>query len=531
MSRLWVFVFSISVTLLWACSNDIGSKGDAEFEGWEREKAPPYVYPIEEMEANWDPCSLHEGANDGLAECATLEMPLFWDKLDDSRTIGIRAKRLLSEKKSEGQVWLLAGGPGQSGTVSLPEFMQDIMELNPAVDLYTIDHRGTGFSGRLDCPEAEETASIKGTYVSAEETPSCVEYLVDKWEDGLGAITTSNSAIDVAAFIEASREDGKRVFVYGGSYGTYWAQRYLQIFPNQADGAILEGIVPPDATFVWYDEKTNDVAHELMNLCGRDAFCSSKLGHDPWARLGALLENVDSGHCNIFGINKDLIRTMFAYLMYWNTTNLVIPAATYRLERCDADDRRAILKAYLYFLGPGSAWFLESYSILLQHHIVFSEMWDHADFDGVDLDEYFAEIYKDGYVIKNGGPTKLHLKANWPIYKDSLWDDRWAHTNIPVLMLQGRLDPATPIVEAVRVGKHYSGEYQYFVEFPHASHVIMGSTPTVDGNDCGYDIFNAFLKNPTGPLDTSCVESTKPVDFKGTPTLAETFFGTNDLWD
>ena len=78
--------------------------------------APEYPYPIGEQTAIWEPCSLHEGEDDGRAECATLELPLFWNDQDDGRTLGIRAKRLRAKGESEAQLWLLAGGPGQSGT-------------------------------------------------------------------------------------------------------------------------------------------------------------------------------------------------------------------------------------------------------------------------------------------------------------------------------------------------------------------------------------------------------------------------------
>ena len=52
---------------------------------------------------------------------------------------------------------------------------------------------------------------------------------------------------DLAAVLERTRKPGQRSFVYGVSYGTYWAQRYLHVAPTQAAGVILDSIVPMNA--------------------------------------------------------------------------------------------------------------------------------------------------------------------------------------------------------------------------------------------------------------------------------------------
>jgi hypothetical protein len=40
-----------------------------------------------------------------------------------------------------------------------------------------------------------------------------------------------------------------------------------------------------------------------------------------------------------------------------------------------------------------------------------------------------------------------------------------------------------------------------------------------------------FLRDPRGSLDTSCVDAIAPIDFRGTPALAQTLLGTGDLWE
>ncbi len=43
------------------------------------------------------------------------------------------------------------------------------------------------------------------------------------------------------------------MLIWGGSGGTYWAQRYLQVYPDQADGVVLEGIAGPQSSLATQD--------------------------------------------------------------------------------------------------------------------------------------------------------------------------------------------------------------------------------------------------------------------------------------
>ena len=51
--------------------------------------------------------------------------------------------------------------------------------------------------------------------------------------------------MDVGELINLFKRNGihDSAFVYGVSYGTYWAERYMQLFPRQAKGVILDSVV------------------------------------------------------------------------------------------------------------------------------------------------------------------------------------------------------------------------------------------------------------------------------------------------
>jgi pimeloyl-ACP methyl ester carboxylesterase len=495
--------------------------------------ANPSAFPIQGFNAVWSPCSLHDGEDDGLAECAEVAMPLFWSN-PDGRTLTVAAKRLLSKGQAKRQLWLLHGGPGASGVIGYASFMEKMQQYDPEVDLYTLDHRGTGYTRRLGCPDQEDPDSYRGTSIASTEMPACMAYVETEYGDELDALTSTFSAVDLAAYIEATREPDKDVFVYGGSYGTYWAHRYLQVAPEQADGVIIAGIAPPDATFIRFDERANQVGEDFFAVCAADAFCSSKLGTDPWTKLGDVLEAMDQGHCAQLGLPRQYISLLFAYALYYDPINAAVPAVLYRLERCDPQDRAAIAAFFDFQFGQGGVWDINSYSILLQHHVTFSEMWNHPDFEGVDLEQYFLDISDNAYVAKNNGGAKLSLSTTWPAYEDPAYDDGVATTSTPMLMLQGRLDPATSWYDAVVMQDLFHAPNQHFVTFPQSTHGVLSSTPTStdpDTQHCGMEIFLSFLADPKGALDTSCVEKVLPIDFAGSPTLAEALLGTDDFWE
>ncbi|MBN1335079.1 MAG: alpha/beta hydrolase [Deltaproteobacteria bacterium] len=482
-------------------------------------------------EAEWFPCSLYEGEDDGLAECSATTMPLRWDDPDDDRTIEIWAKRLPAPEGTDRQIWLLDGGPGASGLWDFGARMAYVQARDPNATLYTLDHRGTGYSERLGC-DAEAPGSSSGTSIASGEYPDCIAQIQEDLGDRLEAYTSTQSSHDLAAYVEATREAGVPVFVWGGSYGSYWAQRYLAVAPEQADGAIVEGIIPIDGTLILSEPYTDLAAMVLFGRCAEDATCAARLGEDPWGRLADVLARMEAGHCTSSGLSASLVRALFAYLMYSRAGMSVIPAATWRLDRCEEADEDAIVHLYYALFGDGGAWDIEAYSILLQHHVGFSEIWDHPDFEGVDLDAWYDDLYAEALVVKGYGHTKVEIYEQWPRYADPDWDDRWPETDTPMLMLQGELDPVTPHALALAVPEHLDGAHQHFVTFPHSAHGSSFDSP-VDGGDepCGFQMVQGFLADPTAPPETACVERTLPVDFDPGAAYADYWFGTEAIWD
>ena len=483
---------------------------------------------------HWVACPLYVDQPNGLqAECATIDVPLRWSE-PDGPTIGIfvqRLKGLAAERR--GQLWLLEGGPGGSGA-DFDGFMEQFRTLDPTLDLYAVDHRGVGRSARLSCPDQEGEASAGGFNITDAEWPACIAALQAEWGPDLAEFPTTAAARDVGRLLEVTREPGKQSFVYGVSYGTYWAHRYLQLFPSQATAVVLDSIAPPGEDFTHYDVDYNAVGQDLMDVCAADALCSSKLGADPWAALGHLFDLLDQGHCpaltQTLGFDRMYLRYSLGVLLMSVDTRAFIPAVAYRFERCDDADVAAITQLSSVLFGQQQLTYYDTLmSTALFNNVAISELWPES---APPLAEFLAEV--DGlFASIDLSPRVAALQDAWPRYPDDAYVGQWATTDLPLLMMNGDLDPQTPIWVGSQADPHFNGANQRFYTIPRAAHCTIAQSPvsTAGAQDCGMQLLLGFLADPLVAPDDSCLADLAPVDFTGNAAYSQYLFGTADMWD
>ena len=484
-----------------------------------------------EASITWAPCPLYYDHRDGpMAECATVEVPLRWDD-PAGPTIGVFVQRLRGGGQVRGQLWLLNGGPGGSGA-DFDDWMEAFRMLDPTLDVYTVDHRGTGRSARLSCPDQESEASESGFYLTAQETAACYEAERAEWGEGLARFTTTAAARDVGQLIARAAVPGQDVFVYGVSYGTYWAHRYLQLFPNQADAVVLDSIAPPTQDFTIYDRTFDAVGQDFLRLCGADAICGAKLGADPWRAVKALFTSVKRGHCPElvadWGLDATSLRTVLGTLLTGVETRTYLPAVVYRMARCEPGDVEAVGNLLQLFFGgdEGPSYYDTLGSDSLFYNVTLSELWPEEPPTAAEIDAEQATLYV------STGLTSEIAAATWGKYADDAWVGRWAETDTPLLMMNGDLDPQTPLAVAREMASHFTGPHQQFVTVPRAAHAVTVRTPVAPGaTPCGMQLFLAFLAAPEAPLDLRCLDEIPAESFVGDPALNRIVFGMDDLWE
>ncbi len=139
-----------------------------------------------------------------------------------------------------GRVWLIAGGPGESGA-SFYGIIQTMRRAFPGYALLVPDHRGTGFSSRL-CPAEEAENSPGGSALDGAEWESCPRSMFAA-PARTTAFTVTNAAHDLSQLIARSPGDGP-THIYAVSYGTQLVLRMMSVAPVQVDSLLLDGLIP-----------------------------------------------------------------------------------------------------------------------------------------------------------------------------------------------------------------------------------------------------------------------------------------------
>ncbi len=448
----------------------------------------------------WEPCPFYTGGAGLEAECHTFGVPLSYAD-PDGEAIDLFVKRL-GGGDGDVQLVMLFGGPGGSG-VGFEDDAESLLADMPNLDILLIDHRGTGRSSPL------------GTRDGAQAM----------WGDGLSEFTTSNAARDVAWLIDRTADPAKTSHIYGASYGSYWAHRYLQLFPDQADGVTLMGIAAPGFSFNNWEGDFNAAGLEFLATCDDDPVCSARLGPSAVDRAFSILVDVAQGHCAQAGVDVDAVRAFLATRIawYWEERAL-IPALLHRLERCNAADVAAIQAAapQINNATPGS-FEAPAFDVVLAAHIRFSELQDTP----IPSDAELTAVHQSSIFTLGSLAGMAAAHAAWPRYTPDEYDGAFAETDTPMLMLHGEFDPNAPLSQALSMAEQFNGEHQHFVMIPAGIHALPSPYP--GGASCMQDLLIDFLHDPMAPID-DCSGDVFAPDFDD-DSVAPGFFGVPDLWD
>ncbi len=131
-------------------------------------------------------------------------------------------------------LFTLSGGPGESD-LGLAAIMLQLIPVEYGIIIIVPDHRGTGFSTEFTCDDQN----------SQNITTDCITYLTNRWTvQGLNQFSTTSAANDLAIQIQSAKLTG-RISVLGVSYVTYWLNRFLTIYPNLVQAAVMDSPINP----------------------------------------------------------------------------------------------------------------------------------------------------------------------------------------------------------------------------------------------------------------------------------------------
>ncbi|KNC82650.1 hypothetical protein SARC_05071 [Sphaeroforma arctica JP610] len=522
------------------------------------------------------------------ASCATLQLPLSWNsEKSHKRTIEMFVKKVhASTLKSQGQLWLIGGGPGHSGA-AMENLLPQVVLAMPGYDIMIPDHRGTGRSTPVTCPETMEHMDSPIMDFQKEKDVQCYNEITKTFEAGyLHNFNTAFAAFDLVAAINFTSPDyatdssplpsnadrasappplpSNEVLMYGLSYGTYWVQRYLFVTPwKQVRSVTLDGIAPPDVYTIAdkVDTSVNLVGSAFLNTCSQHPRCLAALGPLPAEQAAFLKDLVVSkrSECaRVFGLSAEGLRVMLGKLVTDEYYRIVVPPLVQKLMRCSDRDQVELKRAFAWFdrsVGRLAFWGVGAgpvdervttanstlnYNPITHTNLVVSEMYalEHPAPDAEVIaamsdNLLFSLDYSAGYSNSYESWIRYNRKRS-PGY------GRYPATKgirPTMLLLSGTLDAFTGNTWARYAATHYKHNTSTtaFVSVANvASGVVPHSQTTGDhGLTCGMEMMASFFTQ--GSPDLRCLRELQPVDF-GCTTLAsrrisEEMFGTVDWWD
>ena len=231
------------------------------------------------LEAALDKLGAHP-CKDSKLTCVSLTMPLDQLGNDPKGHVDIDFAVHFSEKPSKGLLIYLVGGPGSSGLEAAEDSLSDHdSRLGQEMDIVFLDQRGTGDRNAMDCPKAsavydmatidldkpDEAIDLTKSFVAG-----CVKEM--KHAELLPYVGTDQAIRDLETFRQAI--GAPKVWLYGESYGTQFAEQYAVAFPDAIGGVILDGVVDTNLDAQGYAAEDSRAAESI--LARLFAFCDDK---------------------------------------------------------------------------------------------------------------------------------------------------------------------------------------------------------------------------------------------------------------
>jgi len=374
--------------------------------------------------------------------CFTSTAPLNY-KSGDTTKIELFVRKFPAVQERKGSIWLIPGGPGESGA-SLYPLISQFSKLFPNLDIFIPDHRGTGYSSKL-CPQEEAIDSSAGMALANDEWGSCFNYMYTH-VDYVEAFTITNAAKDLSLLINTYSGSGER-YIYGVSYGTQLVLRLLQLETVAFDAVILDSLVPHQED-VAYDLShrslvTNNVGLSLLQDLDQRNSNEESLK----TQLKAILERAKTDNAFAAELPKQDLAILLGMMLDLPAVRNTIPEIIKGLQADNFEPlQQAIQHVTNFYTDYGAAYPSATNSIPLTQVITASE-------NNLRPEMTKAEVAQEseGLLFKSPLPNLIAENA-MPTYTRDAYFGKTPNQMPPTLIINGTLDPKTHLDGAK---KHY----------------------------------------------------------------------------
>lgn len=453
--------------------------------------------------------------------CIQLDVPLNHFSPNGGRTIPVSFAVLPASGARKGMFVTATGGPGISGIAVADYYTTYFAKgIREHFDIVFFDQRGVRLSGGLTCPDAaaefyESDWRGKTPAQEAALKASARRFAHDcdaemNHSDILRSLGTRQAVEDLDQFREMMQDD--KIWLYGESYGTQYAQTYAAAHSDHLAGLILDGTVDltrDGITFYSGEAQAfNDVLVETMASCGSHPKCAANFGGDPisaYDRLAAELDKrattiqfpLDSGERTPRPFALTDLETATAGQIYNETDRMILTRALAAYAR---DDNLIPLARLLYLNLGVDPQTLEP---------ILDDSYSDAMFYGVECQDYGyftgTSAQRADKYLRVGDTVEANIPRLASIFYGDMPCAYWRQAarkdyrpaplvaeGVPTLVLGAVADPATPVDNGIAVYSRLADGY--LITQQGGPHVIFGR-----GNACPDDIVTAFLVRDRAP--------------------------------
>ena len=434
------------------------------------------------------PCPVEAGHPELADSVCSVQTVALDPDAPDGETIDLFVRKFPARTERAGEVWMLAGGPGEAGT-SFYTKIADFRARFPGYDVLIPDHRGTGRSSRLCAGETLDSEA--GTALAGAEFGPCFGEVWAQAERTT-QFSMTHAARDLDTLMDRLGGDGER-WVYAVSYGTGLALRFGQLHDAPVDGLILDSLVPAlDDTQYDLSRRSHTVdmvGRRVLAECAADPACNERFEGGIEAAYARLLEAIAAGERDDIGAAvpggnfKHTLGTMLDVPAARARIPDMIDIAIHRPEALEAFYADAVVPAFD-ALSAVSDYEASAFSITL------------AGLIGVSETNRRPEMTAEAVAAEEAGLwftsplTQLQTRTSMPAYPRDEWFDAPYADMPPVLVVHGTLDPKTTLEGARRhiAALEAGGTDIALTVVERAPHASWFFAP-----DCLYDAMEDFM--------------------------------------
>jgi pimeloyl-ACP methyl ester carboxylesterase len=394
-------------------------------------------------------------------------------------------------------LFFLAGGPGQSAVELAAMIRGGFYEVAQERDLVLVDQRGTGGSKPLQCDaEGLDPLVAAGAALDKKMVHDCLATL----PKDLSHFNTVNTVRDLELVRESLGYD--KINIYGGSYGTRLGLVYMRMHPQSIRSAVLDSVGPPQTPIGLFGRSAAQSFELLLLACEADTTCSAAFPRlrSTFVELVGLLRDTPQtarmlhptkGSDFELQVDDNLLINHLRLMLYSPRSHRMIPLL---IDQAAKGNFAPLLGVMAQAIDDNQKIYVG-----LTMNIVCNE-----DFPRI-TDTDFSQDADNSFGLDASHKSWRVACPLWPRYTVDTQFGLPVHSDIPVLLVSGEMDPVTPPENAALAAETLTNSRHL---------VVARGSHTAAFHSCVQELVVDFIDRlDPESLDAECVNDLPPIRF------------------